>query len=108
MLRRPPISTRPYTLFPYTTLVRSAGIDAALGQHRCLPIPEFTSSSAERRAPILFDRDRVFDIDQCSGLIRLRRFVGFAKPLHERFVMMMGNYLTFDLDRKSNRLNSSH
>src|SRR3546814_16521266 len=36
----------------------------------CLPIPEVTFSSAERRAPNLFDRDRVFDIEQCSGLIR--------------------------------------
>src|SRR3546814_8791361 len=26
MRRRPPISTRTYTLFPYTTLVRSAGM----------------------------------------------------------------------------------
>src|SRR3546814_13303586 len=26
MTRRPPTSTRPYTLFPYTTLVRSDGV----------------------------------------------------------------------------------
>src|SRR3546814_1685914 len=27
---------------------------------------------------------------------QLERQFGFDKPLHERFVMMMGNYLTFD------------
>src|SRR3546814_16754801 len=32
MIRRPPVSTRTYTLFPYTTLVRSDdGDDVALG-----------------------------------------------------------------------------
>src|SRR3546814_18242600 len=30
MIRRPPISTRTYTLFPYTTLFRSAVSDLAL------------------------------------------------------------------------------
>src|SRR3546814_6848645 len=30
MIRRPPRSTRTYTLFPYTTLFRSAGLDVLL------------------------------------------------------------------------------
>src|SRR3546814_17915616 len=32
MIRRPPISTRTDTLFPYTTLVRSASAEYAVGQ----------------------------------------------------------------------------
>src|SRR3546814_5093864 len=33
MIRRPPRSTRPDTLFPYTTLFRSGGRDRAEGHH---------------------------------------------------------------------------
>src|SRR3546814_8389736 len=33
MIRRPPRSTRTYTLFPYTTLFRSRRIDVAQQQH---------------------------------------------------------------------------
>src|SRR3546814_3718131 len=38
MIRRPPRSTRTYTLFPYTTLFRSGGIIALEAQ--ALPTPE--------------------------------------------------------------------
>src|SRR3546814_15942040 len=39
MIRRPPRSTRPYTLFPYTTLFRASRLgqhDVAIDQHRDL------------------------------------------------------------------------
>src|SRR3546814_17898298 len=56
MIRLPPRSTRPYTLFPYTTLVRS--------QHRgiveiFLPVEiarEGTARKADKRDLILFER----------------------------------------------------
>src|SRR3546814_16961615 len=32
MIRRPPTSTRTYTLFPYTTLFRSADLDRLIGR----------------------------------------------------------------------------
>src|SRR3546814_4784429 len=37
MIRRPPRSTRTYTLFPYTTLFRSAVPPLAGGEHRLRP-----------------------------------------------------------------------
>src|SRR3546814_17134683 len=37
MIRRPPRSTRPDTLFPYTTLFRSMGGDAVGTGRRCQP-----------------------------------------------------------------------
>src|SRR3546814_17567898 len=39
MIRRPPISTRTYTLFPYTTLFRSAAALHGLRRHGGLPVP---------------------------------------------------------------------
>src|SRR3546814_16724011 len=39
MLRRPPRSTRTDTLFPYTTLVRSAGIGAVAAAFALIPRP---------------------------------------------------------------------
>src|SRR3712207_8625514 len=75
MIRRPPRST----LFPYTTLFRSPGADAALQGARCL----------EQREVLL------------GSLVRLLadhlRQMGEASILHQ-----------IDRDRKSTRLNSSH
>src|SRR3546814_6076435 len=38
MIRRPPSTTHPYTLFPYTTLVRSVGGDALVAERRLRPV----------------------------------------------------------------------
>src|SRR3546814_18915955 len=41
MIRRPPRSTRTYTLFPYTTLCRSSALSGALGSSLAkLPFPK--------------------------------------------------------------------
>src|SRR3546814_9980537 len=40
MRRRPPISTRTDTLFPYTTLFRSSGEEARLALSGCMPLLE--------------------------------------------------------------------
>src|SRR3546814_17574077 len=99
MIRRPPRSTRTYTLFPYTTLFRS---------NRALKFPE------------LEIRIRMSVIEWCErGLIpdRLAR-VGMRKLMALRLVdesagngearaVRFSRFLA-DLDRKSTRLNSSH
>src|SRR3546814_17115125 len=91
MIRRPPRSTRTDTLFPYTTLFRSLGAHAAVGQN-------------------LGD-----------GVLRSRaflRFIGFAEGADVVHRVIIADELqrvvdAFDEigfleDRKSTRLNSSH
>src|SRR5260221_2337330 len=75
MIRRPPRST----LFPYTTLFRSAG--AGAGQQDGAAAPRYHSPSG------LLD-------DQ--------------KTAKGRDLDSLANRFRFDLDRKSTRLNSSH
>src|SRR3546814_15063269 len=52
MIRRPPRSTRTNTLFPYTTLFRSALVAESRGAHRglgaCTPLAEFPKCGASR------------------------------------------------------------
>src|SRR3546814_10965913 len=50
MIRRPPRSTRTDTLFPYTTLFRSAGIEMRVRVDRIVPAPDV--------GVILFERAR--------------------------------------------------
>src|SRR3712207_7903759 len=83
MIRRPPRST----LFPYTTLFRSAFS------------PGFVPGSARRGRPAVFvshgDADDVLPVEQTS-----RRIVPALR--HD------GYDVTYREDRKSTRLNSSH
>src|SRR3546814_15343927 len=54
MIRRPPRSTRTDTLFPYTTLFRSIGEDAAVEEialrHRVLDIDRWRRTDGGRRS----------------------------------------------------------
>src|SRR3546814_6909509 len=51
MLRRPPRSTRTDTLFPYTTLFRSAKVEKPQNQNHPHPIPKTARfSSADRKS----------------------------------------------------------
>src|SRR3546814_1806083 len=50
MIRRPPISTRPDTLFPYTTLFRSGPGPRPGGQRGPAPRVRFVRLGARRRA----------------------------------------------------------
>src|SRR3546814_14321903 len=91
MIRRPPRSTRTYTLFPYTTLFRSLAAptqqsDAQQGLARAAP------GSQERDAPALHG-DR--------GTARPALGAGTARPGRAGSGAGPG-------DRKSTRLNSSH
>src|SRR3712207_7462183 len=81
MIRRPPRST----LFPYTTLFRSAGIDNTAGASG--------SSSAGQRADA-----EAFPSPRTPG----------SSPANGRDLGTVWRELVEDLDRKSTRLNSSH
>src|SRR3546814_9202772 len=48
MIPRPPRSTRPYTLFPYTTLFRSARRITARGEADALDVVDFSSACEAR------------------------------------------------------------
>src|SRR3546814_14505729 len=86
MTRRPPISTRPDTLFPYTTLFRSIPAFAAASIH---------GSSADRKrsagAPAITCRASAEEAAKDS--------TGLGYPFAAQ---------AFAADRKSTRLNSSH
>src|SRR3546814_1215653 len=49
MLRRPPRSTRTDTLFPYTTLFRSPGVNRRRWNRRCRPHARASSVSSAMR-----------------------------------------------------------
>src|SRR3546814_16882102 len=85
MIRRPPRSTRTYTLFPYTTLFRSAAIQIAR-QAGAYPIAT-TLTSAKRDALMEAGAYAVIATQE--------------EPLEQRLQELTG-------DRKSTRLNSSH
>src|SRR3546814_5794070 len=97
MLRRPPISTRSDTLFPYTTLFRSHALPVALvaahensAQGSAIVIAFL---DAQRHA--VAQLGEFADLDRCAERARaqfeLQPLIGIARE-----------------DRKSTRLNSSH
>src|SRR3546814_19106472 len=92
MIRRPPSSTRADTLFPYTTLFRSAEL-AGPDAPEILPVAqcrEILRKLRERVFPALMVRD-------LGGQASLEEVVGAMTALADLAV-----------DRKSTRLNSSH
>src|SRR3712207_6852315 len=93
MIRRPPRST----LFPYTTLFRSAMVPDGSGQARPTylvgaPVP--TGASSAERIELYY----AFPLDQEAESLSLFRST----------VVISGIALTLFVDRKSTRLNSSH
>src|SRR2546430_11323301 len=82
MIRRPPRST----LFPYTTLFRSAGIGLPLDPIEVLPAG--------------------IHLDQHASGLAAQLFVVFTLDATEAFVVHPD--VAQHLDRKSTRLNSSH
>src|SRR3546814_18233028 len=97
MIRRPPKSTRTYTLFPYTTLFRS---------HQVFPIRSDCVQGAKAghdpRSALTWQR---LACERGQGLSRTH--------LHEYRVLVAGGKRdtvgeSDRLDRKSTRLNSSH
>src|SRR3546814_1725768 len=122
MLRRPPISTRTDTLFPYTTLFRSRRVlrpwndidllTLELADHRLHAAAAHADAGADRvdgavvrddgnlGAAARIARDRL-QLD--DAVVDLRHFLG-EQLGHELRVRARQE----DLDRKSTRLNSSH
>src|SRR3546814_13040862 len=64
MNHRPPRSTLPYTLFPYTTLFRSPAVEAAVGDPIPLSIIEHGDQPGEHDMPEPFAAQKV-----CGELI---------------------------------------
>src|SRR3546814_10302037 len=104
MIRRPPISTRTDTLFPYTTLFRSRvlgrlAIDRVTHHQRRLGGIDHVDRLARLRSAYLGDRARrrareLVDVLACARTNRLRSDRRDNLGIVE--------------DRKSTRLNSSH
>src|SRR3546814_18469111 len=92
MLRRPPRSTRTDTLFPYTTLFRSAG-------EKLQPLGE-AAEHGQRLGDVLVRVD--------AELLEIVVFVLHLLILHEGAIFAFRHADGVEQDRKSTRLNSSH
>src|SRR3546814_15946386 len=104
MRRRPPRTTRTYTLFPYTPLFRSS--PTASGQphgdwiQRCTPNPPPGSSPpAAGKQEVCFLIQEVMEEDSRRPLLKIT--VGFFGAERQLRAIIA-------IDRKSTRLNSSH
>src|SRR3546814_12091322 len=121
MIRRPPSSTRTYTLFPYTTLFRSVGVDgvACAGKGRPPGRIDNAQLAADLGQPqvgvVLAQLQAVFSargehairlqgamadqvIDQHADICLVAAWCPRRQPAR----------LARGVDRKSTRLNSSH
>src|SRR3546814_1137504 len=118
MIRRPPGSTRTYTLFPYTTLFRSRFRARSAPETGRLPTP---ISGGSEEMPASLVRGPLELLGHAWGLLAAagpamdqhhhdqngqqdRRRAGRAKA-HDAVVGTFGQKIA---DRKSKRLNSSH
>src|SRR3546814_15103607 len=97
MIRRPPRSTRTDTLFPYTTLFRSVGIDFRHGRAEI-------ETAVEALWPLAADQDAGAAVGGVGD-----------ETHHMPIVIAVGQRADFGIrsarvaeDRKSTRLNSSH
>src|SRR3546814_1214251 len=130
MIRRPPRSTRTDTLFPYTTLFRSDGLDAAIALARAIdPALYAARLDQDKIFPIasrdLTDGERPIAVpEQLQRLsILLHRempetFAEWKKAIGMPYRARRDRFLRFGAadarsrgagqDRKSTRLNSSH
>src|SRR3546814_20441419 len=101
MLRRPPVSTRTATLFPYTTLFLSDGV----------PVVFLHGGPGSGATPT---HRRFFDPDHYRIVVFDQRGAGRSTPLGEirenttAHLVADIEALRRRLDRKSTRLNSSH
>src|SRR3546814_4756445 len=103
MIRRPPRSTRTDTLFPYTTLFRSAGQQAGLRQHL------EAVADAEHRHALVGARDDLLHHRRVGrhGAAAQVVAVGEAAGQHDE-VDLLEVAVLVPQERKITRLNSSH
>src|SRR3546814_14169504 len=119
MIRRPPRSTRTDTLFPYTTLFRSAGLPKAeLHLHIEGSLePEMMFALAERNGVAL----PYADVETLRAAYRFTSLQDFLDLYYQGMSVLLTEQDFYDLtlaylrrvaqdnvDRKSTRLNSSH
>src|SRR3546814_11939173 len=122
MIRRPPRSTRTYTLIPYTTLFRSEGIVLTDSQGTALTgLPNIDHRGREWEH-LLQDKSRVYKLTgrYPTSLFSAFKLVGVRERRREiwdrtALFMSISDWVGFHLsgvahyeDRKSTRLNSSH
>src|SRR3546814_18638023 len=98
MIRRPPRSTRTDTLFPYTTLFRSALIYVLSVQ--------FMSRSIESWFNVRVDS--ALEAGLNLGRAALDSQLGDLNARAKEMAGKLSNASDTDIDRKSTRLNSSH
>src|SRR3546814_20328204 len=98
MILRPPISTRPDTLFPYTTLLRSLD-SAAIEDARVLKAKEPKNPERVRRPPV------VSIAVQYNGSVLINSLAA-EQSLELLAIYVVALHLI--VDRKSTRLNSSN
>src|SRR3546814_19229388 len=102
MIRRPPRSTRPDTLFPYTTLFRSDPMilqEARATLTLALPIVGTHLAQVAVHTTDVLMLARLSDHALGAGALASSLF---------SFFWMLGIGLGIAVDRKSTRLNSSH
>src|SRR3546814_6866894 len=104
MIRRPPISTRTYTLFPYTTLFRSRRTRACLARPRRVPAPRAAAPSRRGRHAGNRD-DRRIGARQRPLQARDRRAAGTRSEEHtsELQSLMRTSYAVFCLKKKKTK-----
>src|SRR3546814_17330198 len=106
MIRRPPISTRTYTLFPYTTLFRAK--QPLCPRTRCACLIRIDRTSLQggvagfKSAPAIMSGLARFDQRQTSAHRDERAGPAEHDPRSDQAEAIA------DGDRKSTRLNSSH
>src|SRR3546814_1157411 len=108
MIRRPPRSTRPDTLFPYTTLCRALLREiwrVLTGDGRVLVVVPNRRGLWARSDRTPLGWGHPYSAAQLSRVLRDNMFTP-TRTQRALYVPPIGNY-TF-LDRKSTRLNSSH
>src|SRR3546814_13678297 len=104
MIRRPPRSTRPDTLFPYTTLFRSLmARSIAILQRGFLSPAEIEASRA------VMGLDKTLIADRTYWLASIDETLAGCGGWSRRATLYGGDHSTgLREDRKSTRLNSSH
>src|SRR3546814_20767905 len=115
MIRRPPQSTRTYTLFPYTTLFRSKNLLSKGDDKKVVEAMMHVIEYMNTRLPL---KDMGYRLDYVDR-ITLRELIDIISSYETRFefsaltkegpfIKPDGGILILKKDRKSTRLNSSH
>src|SRR3546814_2555852 len=109
MIRRPPISTRTDTLFPYTTLFRSRAGDLDAGDILGSLSAREKLGSTGLGHGVAIPHGRMAGVDDSIGaFIRLRHPLDYDAHDGHPVDLIFGLLVPQGADRKSTRLNSSH